>query len=95
MNRLSLRSNQPVEVVGDDCRKIMNQFREISRLYSNLRKENQRVSACNQPVGLANTSISTGYYAPKKSSPMPWEELFVIGFSCGNLEAFALHSMAH
>ena len=50
--------NKPVEV--QDCRKITDQFRGIYRIYPNLIKENQRMSTCN-PVGLANTRISTGY----------------------------------
>ena len=54
---------QPVEV--EDCWKITHHFRGIYRIYPYLMKENQRMSTCNQPVGLANTRISTSYYAQK------------------------------
>ena len=36
---------QPVEV--QDCRKIMDYFRGIYRIYPNLIKENRRMSTCN------------------------------------------------
>jgi hypothetical protein len=37
---------QPVEV--QDCRKIIDHLRGIYRIYPNLMKENQRMSACNR-----------------------------------------------
>ena len=41
-----LVTNEPVEV--QDCRKITDHFRGIYRIYSNLIKENQRMSTYNQ-----------------------------------------------
>ena len=57
---------QPVEVHGS--RKITDRFKGIYRIYAHLIKETQRVATCNQPVGLANTRISTGY--AQKLSPI-------------------------
>ena len=47
-----LVTNEPVEfekrpVEIQDCRKITDHFREIYRIYSNLIKENRRMSTCN------------------------------------------------
>ena len=70
-----LVTNEPVEfeewpVEVQDLRKITDPFRGIYRIYPNLVKENQRMPTCNQPVGLANTRISTGGYAQKPISPI-------------------------
>jgi hypothetical protein len=40
-----LVADEPVEV--QDCRKITDRFRGIYRIYSNLIKENRRMSTCN------------------------------------------------
>ena len=66
MNWLSLRNNRLKVKTGG--RKNTDRFRGICRTYPNLIKENWRMSsACNQPVGLANTRISTDYECPKIS----------------------------
>ena len=48
-----LVTNEPVEfekypVEFQDCRKIIDHFREIYRIYPNLIKENWRMSTCNR-----------------------------------------------
>jgi hypothetical protein len=57
MNRLSLRNNRlKLKTAGE----LLIILEEFIGMYPILIKENRRMSACNQPVGLANTRrIST------------------------------------
>ena len=67
LNRLTL-------VHQDYCKKITtDRFRGIYRIYyPNLIKEHhRRMWTCDQPVGLANTRISTGYHAQECPRSLP------------------------
>ena len=64
-NNGQLVTNEPVDFVNNQLEfktkgKINSHFRGIYRIYPNLIQENRM-----EPVGLANTRISTGYYAQK------------------------------
>ena len=58
-NELVEFDKEPIEV--QNCKKFINHFGGFFRIYPVLMKENRRMSTCNQPVGLANIRISTGY----------------------------------
>ena len=58
---------EPIEI--QDCKEITDHLRGIYRPYPNLIKENRRMSTWNQPVGLANTRMSTDY---AQKSPDHW-----------------------
>ena len=60
LNRLSLRNNRLKFTTAGELPIILEEFIGI---YPNLITENQRLSTCN-PVGLANTRISTDYVCP-------------------------------
>ena len=66
----TLAEKYPVEV-QDYCRKITNHLRIIYRIFPKLIKENRWMSTCNQPVGLANTRISTSNAQKSPQSLIP------------------------